>query len=191
MPLAEHDDSGGDNRHYDERFNSRAPRGARLTCLYASPSVMSFQFTCPSRSTTGVSRGVGELLGFNSRAPRGARRNCHGGLWSTSGFQFTCPSRSTTSRSCSRGRRPLRFNSRAPRGARRRWPREAHGLPVFQFTCPSRSTTLLVMILASRGRVSIHVPLAEHDQAAEAAKQARQVSIHVPLAEHDVMSKIR
>ena len=33
--------------------------------------------------------------------------------------------------------------------------------------------------------VSIHVPLAEHDQASGTMRQAPAVSIHVPLAEHD------
>ena len=34
-------------------------------------------------------------------------------------------------------------------------------------------------------RVSIHVPLAEHDMRAVSAVIAVSVSIHVPLAEHD------
>ena len=33
--------------------------------------------------------------------------------------------------------------------------------------------------------VSIHVPLAEHDQRSRSRKQQNKVSIHVPLAEHD------
>ena len=37
-------------------------------------------------------------------------------------------------------------------------------------------------------QVSIHVPLAEHDKDAAAAKDAADVSIHVPLAEHDGQS---
>ena len=35
-------------------------------------------------------------------------------------------------------------------------------------------------------RVSIHVPLAEHDRGAGASHRNNFVSIHVPLAEHDV-----
>ena len=36
-----------------------------------------------------------------------------------------------------------------------------------------------------RRRVSIHVPLAEHDDPAAAPAEDEDVSIHVPLAEHD------
>jgi len=78
----------------------------------------------------------------------------------------------------------------------------------FQFTCPSRSTTVYVNVMITRWLVSIHVPLAEHDQRdytsaaqrpcfnSRAPRGARLpgrlcaalsvlVSIHVPLAEHD------
>ena len=37
-------------------------------------------------------------------------------------------------------------------------------------------------------QVSIHVPLAEHDLETEKAAKAKAVSIHVPLAEHDFIS---
>ena len=79
---------------------------------------------------------------FNSRAPRGARpeQDCHRA--GDEEFQFTCPSRSTTrSFLCPDS---LSF--------------------LFQFTCPSRSTTTLTRSLCADGGVSIHVPLAEHDQ---------------------------
>jgi len=78
---------------------------------------------------------------FNSRAPRGAR---HPSLTTSAlllPFQFTCPSRSTT---------------------------YAWGVFItayaFQFTCPSRSTTKLTCRLPQWFKVSIHVPLAEHDR---------------------------
>ena len=41
-------------------------------------------------------------------------------------------------------------------------------------------------VLHSHIPVSIHVPLAEHDVAAEKKKIDTWVSIHVPLAEHDL-----
>ena len=77
---------------------------------------------------------------FNSRAPRGARRP-----------------------SWRRQRRSSRFNSRAPRGARLHGRVFAMGGKLFQFTCPSRSTTWQISLCLSPQKVSIHVPLAEHD----------------------------
>ena len=79
----------------------------------------------------------------------------------------------------------------------------------FQFTCPSRSTTNVISWIEAKFEVSIHVPLAEHDENASeqacaeygfnsrAPRGARLsskgnsvvfgfVSIHVPLAEHDL-----
>ena len=52
VPLAEHDGQSDGRAGRGVRFNSRAPRGARLPC---------------------VTRGLA-ALGFNSRAPRGARQ---------------------------------------------------------------------------------------------------------------------
>ena len=74
VPLAEHDLLPSPEWSGDDSFNSRAPRGARpmATALPATPTT--FQFTCPSRSTTGMSIFIVRL----------------------SKFQFTCPSRSTT-----------------------------------------------------------------------------------------------
>ena len=189
------------------RFNSRAPRGARRS-MPATPSfATSFQFTCPSRSTT---PGSGEC-------PLPTE------------FQFTCPSRSTTYYLTRLIREeevsihaPLaehdpdcglqapaepRFNSRAPRGARRDKPAHAEPLGEFQFTCPSRSTTALphrapgriefqftcpsrsttlpAEVLVMIDPVSIHVPLAEHDRGRGSLGNPLIVSIHVPLAEHD------
>ena len=62
-------------------------------------------------------------------------------------------------------------------------------IPEFQFTCPSRSTTPASCPRLTGSRVSIHVPLAEHDLCEMLAEQERQVSIHVPLAEHDTLSR--
>jgi len=75
VPLAEHDKAWRAGRSVSYRFNSRAPRGARPCALAILTLARSFQFTCPSRSTT---------LGMDNETQ---------GSW----FQFTCPSRSTTS----------------------------------------------------------------------------------------------
>ena len=119
VPLAEHDEETRRDHEGDRRFNSRAPRGARLF-----PRVV-----------------LHRVKGFNSRAPRGARPAQEHAARGALPFQFTCPSRSTTCSGARRTRRaavsihvplaehdsPLRltsqrpdgFNSRAPRGARR------------------------------------------------------------------------
>ena len=56
---------------------------------------------------------------------------------------------------------------------------------MFQFTCPSRSTTGRDLTTLENAIVSIHVPLAEHDELCPETADALKVSIHVPLAEHD------
>ena len=102
-----------------------------------------FQFTCPSRSTTGaIGSPPRPSASFNSRAPRGARPAFNPSGKVTAEFQFTCPSRSTTIVPGFRG----------------------DGFQ-FQFTCPSRSTTGLKRQSLQYHFVSIHVPLAEHDAA--------------------------
>ena len=83
-----------------------------------------------------------------------------------------------------------RFNSRAPRGARHAQSESQSRPAWFQFTCPSRSTTDTVHRYAHSPEVSIHVPLAEHDDKAHPHAHVLIVSIHVPLAEHDSISQI-
>jgi len=146
------------------RFNSRAPRGARLDQSNKLNQQIQFQFTCPSRSTTSfgavsmmtmsVSIHVPlaehdtyrDLLetdtsSFNSRAPRGARLPPF--------FRYNTPGRFNSR--APRGARPQKipyngmsstsFNSRAPRGARPQTASQSRWCNEFQFTCPSRSTT--------------------------------------------------
>ena len=43
----------------------------------------------------------------------------------------------------------------------------------------------------ARGLVSIHVPLAEHDGYAHEDRWISRVSIHVPLAEHDALESAK
>ena len=62
---------------------------------------------------------------------------------------------------------------------------------MFQFTCPSRSTTWQEVPLRTHGKVSIHVPLAEHDSRFGRLSGLKPVSIHVPLAEHDLEEALK
>ena len=54
VPLAEHDLREGEGTDLENSFNSRAPRGARRQPLSQKAMKLQFQFTCPSRSTTGA-----------------------------------------------------------------------------------------------------------------------------------------
>ena len=97
VPLAEHDLVTDADEIGAMSFNSRAPRGARRLFMEFVRFYVSFQFTCPSRSTT---------------------HSCRDAL-QKAWFQFTCPSRSTTFMILPKGGSFYSFNSRAPRGARR------------------------------------------------------------------------
>ena len=164
VPLAEHDLIGVDYLPAVNRFNSRAPRGARRT---------------------GRTHGSGSGS-FNSRAPRGARPRYGAGAAASRRFQFTCPSRSTTF-----WQMPARvsgevsihvplaehdvvlvlldlhlvmFQFTCPSRSTTSPVIGIYCITAFQFTCPSRSTTSLKQESRIGFRVSIHVPLAEHDQ---------------------------
>ena len=156
VPLAEHDRHPLQRPLLFDSFNSRAPRGARPTARLRSSSLLTFQFTCPSRSTTLDFTGLSHFFGVSIHVPLAE----HEGL--DDKFQFTCPSRSTTGTIS--------------------W-KPYHWL--FQFTCPSRSTTPSILMVMDFSTVSIHVPLAEHDPVRRIHSAFFLVSIHVPLAEHD------
>ena len=97
VPLAEHDLWHMAHREADARFNSRAPRGARPLSSYVLLLSASFQFTCPSRSTTDRVLKSLHSLRFQFTCPS---RSTTASIAYTAGslaFQFTCPSRSTTS----------------------------------------------------------------------------------------------
>ena len=162
VPLAEHDCCLRLPSLQSVSFNSRAPRGARRGAAGSSDRPAGFQFTCPSRSTTPPVRMFHVERRFNSRAPRGARPGSGKETAVDARFNSRAP----------RGARPvfclidlndLCFNSRAPRGARHLIDAALSGGGLFQFTCPSRSTTPLRAQCIDCNRVSIHVPLAEHD----------------------------
>ena len=122
---------------------------------------------------------------FNSRAPRGARQIPLWLIRITLLFQFTCPSRSTTTLSTSCVMQASRFQFTCPSRSTTAEYDIVLAASAFQFTCPSRSTTACGHAPTSPVRVSIHVPLAEHDEDASTTLNAFDVSIHVPLAEHD------
>ena len=164
LPFSEHDLTASCYSFTMSGFNSRAPRGARLTCesLSHRPHQVSIHVPLAEHDNRGRLRGLRDVR-FNSRAPRGARLPNEKFLLAPRMFQFTCPSRSTTRPRSTGWRTPSvsihvplaehdlpsgrpqdrlrRFNSRAPRGARRRDLPEHRGPSQFQFTCPSRSTT--------------------------------------------------
>ena len=163
VPLAEHDSNAGWLMFSQSSFNSRAPRGARPQGTRRDPLSLLFQFTCPSRSTTKARTAFTTPQRVSIHVPLAehdkpfyieAREDIK--------FQFTCPSRSTT---C-----PTRA-ALVPRGFQFTCPSRSTTVflsryrlsRTFQFTCPSRSTTSERVELNKQIRVSIHVPLAEHD----------------------------
>ena len=170
--------------------------------------MISFQFTCPSRSTTTDYLVTPDYPIVSIHVPLAEHDKSVTASWTTARtFQFTCPSRSTTgvdevlvSLCAVSIHVPLAehdqfygihivnfmsFNSRAPRGARRGRQGRVSAKRRFQFTCPSRSTTTVCPASLRTYSVSIHVPLAEHDPAPRCLDGSSSVSIHVPLAEHD------
>ena len=97
VPLAEHDVGGGKKMNSARAsFNSRAPRGARLS-MYA--------FMLFSKS-------------FNSRAPRGARQVRYGGSYFCARVSIHVPLAEHDLADGEEETREMSFNSRAPRGAR-------------------------------------------------------------------------
>ena len=141
-------------------FQFTCPSRSTTGRLYNVMRELLFQFTCPSRSTTTQL----SLWHFNSRAPRGARPLTLQASPTSSAFQFTCPSRSTTHHGGRIICQPW-FQFTCPSRSTTAAAASPLSLSAFQFTCPSRSTTKLHALPAPRQPVSIHVPLAEHDTA--------------------------
>ena len=164
VPLAEHDlrpQAGGAGT----KVSIHVPLAEHdAVYMMAGYLLLMFQFTCPSRSTTGLLKdttadppvsihvplaehdrqGSGfwrSSRSFNSRAPRGARPP-HVGHFSTSlKFQFTCPSRSTTVADRDVADDVVGFQFTCPSRSTTGGCRESRPVKGFQFTCPSRSTT--------------------------------------------------
>ena len=97
VPLAEHDRRSRLLAGRISCFNSRAPRGARRTRSPRFTSCSAFQFTCPSRSTTGNCRAKRRNTGFQFTCPSRSTTAVAAAWKAAFKFQFTCPSRSTTS----------------------------------------------------------------------------------------------
>ena len=103
-----------------ERFNPRAPCGARRRRSAASEKALPFQPTRPLRGAT-ASGWISFFTqhNFNPRAPCGARR-CHSRKTAKELYEFqpTRPLRGATSRTCAPSQCVRYFNPRAPCGAR-------------------------------------------------------------------------
>ena len=100
-----------------------------------------FQFTCPSRSTTGCSRLLYASLMVSIHVPLAEHD-----LTAAEIIEVVKVSIHVPLAEHDRWRRlpsaySWSFNSRAPRGARLAFPYHMQLMIGFQFTCPSRSTT--------------------------------------------------
>ena len=143
MPLAEHD-----------RVNRRVSVSAEVS-IHVPLAEHDQCFHC-------LSADAGR---FNSRAPRGARPLEKVLTGYDREFQFTCPSRSTTCVCYGRKIEKYCFNSRAPRGARRGLMSTRCTSQSFNSRAPRGARPPVSCIETLMTCVSIHVPLAEHDEA--------------------------
>ena len=210
VPLAGHDATRQPRRPTERHFNPRAPCGARQVEIDEYAAQFQFQSTCPLRGTTqdaqrrerdheisihvplaghdyGCDDGVVVALIISIHVPLAG----HDQFSTYSGFvylvfQSTCPLRGTTSHKRSTTDW-CTFQSTCPlRGTTSRCCVDCQQRG-FQSTCPLRGTT----VPARRGGcsrlcISIHVPLAGHDQLlVETLMPPITISIHVPLAGHD------
>ena len=120
VPLAEHDLTTPSSGIASSRFNSRAPRGARRRRLSSSGQAMTFQFTCPSRSTT-MSGSVSDLVKFVSiHVPLAEHDGSYESALPVVQVSIHVPLAEHDPCRRSPGSQSSSFNSRAPRGARRR-----------------------------------------------------------------------
>ena len=170
-----------------------------------------FQSTCPLRGTTtgtGTSAAQGAL--FQSTCPlRGTTRVCITSLMSLMMiFQSTCPLRGTTRKAQRRRAAHKRisihvplaghdataksfpdvhtdFNPRAPCGARQWSARWSEAAVYFNPRAPCGARQERQPDRRRAPGISIHVPLAGHDDIGFVRAPRRSISIHVPLAGHD------
>ena len=207
MPLAGHDARLRLRTGLRLHFNPRAPCGARRLTIGQLHLHPPFQSTCPLRGTTKMEDEINDKTRyFNPRAPCGARRQ----------YAHTSPRSKHFNPRAPCGARLLlsispsvikHFNPRAPCGARLVSVKFFVVPNIFQSTCPLRGTTLVVGHAIHAGIISIHVPLAGHDDVDFGAHVVRihfnprapcgarpqpssrpfsgRISIHVPLAGHD------
>ena len=146
-----------------ERFNPRAPCGARLPPRQA-PSSMPY---------------------FNPCAPCGARRRRFGVARAAAGFQPTRPLRGATPHvlqvsgvGCISTHAPLAGRDRI---ARTLFP----SVSVFQPTRPLRGATVLPLLHDRAVRISTHAPLAGRDPRRTRVLLSQFISTHAPLAGRD------
>ena len=187
MPLAGHDAGGLLSAPIVEgNFNPRTPCGARPYAATWLSSKGWISIHVPLRGTTHIAHlAVGlapisihmPLAGhdivrrivkfpqrnFNPHAPCGARPDLTAGTSTLASFQSTCPLRGTTGTQEDPIPYVYDFNPRAPCGARPMRLSASTSPASFQSTCPLRGTTIWPSILASTNGISIHVPLAGHD----------------------------
>ena len=197
-----------------------------------SVAVVEFQSTCPLRGTTIFIDTPKNKCLISIHVPLAGHDimayNIAHGFYE---FQSTCPLRGTTGGYFQNSSRPFHFNPRAPCGARRNSSAQYNLIPdfnprapcgarplesgvkllkiQFQSTCPLRGTTITDETMLRCISISIHVPLAGHDDlqfiqttstsnfnprapcGARQESPARDsllffISIHVPLAGHDL-----
>ena len=129
-------------------FNSRAPRGARHILLTIRSPAITFQFTCPSRSTTAISDLINSRSLVSIHVPLAEHDRSQGFEQTTPDVSIHVPLAEHDLVQQHRGHIIRRFNSRAPRGARPGGTRYCDVPLKFQFTCPSRSTTKNAVIVA-------------------------------------------
>ena len=145
-----------------------------------------FQFTCPSRSTTGNVNLHSTSLQVSIHVPLAEHDAFLTMLYNSVEVSIHVPLAEHDVKGKETEYLLSSFNSRAPRGARLEHCGENRIPDEFQFTCPSRSTTSDDHSKTTASHVSIHVPLAEHDRFRHNSSSSQEVSIHVPLAEHDL-----
>jgi len=134
-----------------------------MSCCTNCRISSSFQFTCPSRSTTWSSVPPEEFLRVSIHVPLAEHDSYSGSMSRCLRGSIHVPLAEHDQFTGAGKQNYLGFNSRAPRGARLYFLPHQDNTDKFQFTCPSRSTTSLIAVTNTGTIVSIHVPLAEHD----------------------------
>jgi len=146
-----------------DRFNPRAPRGARRRADAPDDGKPQFQSTRPARGATAIAADTLAALDVSIHAPRAGR------------------DRSTIRMS----KTAKRFNPRAPRGARHGIVCAFAFLRLVSIHAPRAGRDLVSHTLGLVQQVSIHAPRAGRDSAVSYLEANRPVSIHAPRAGRD------
>ncbi len=194
-------------RNRDDRFNPRAPRGARPMAEREAKRADAFQSTRPARGATKVNvLGVLQSMFQSTRPARGATQRPVG-LAVEFKVSIHAPRAGRDPRVDGTADEQTSFNPRAPRGARHYHVTMFNDNAGFQSTRPARGATVRHDGVLQCGVVSIHAPRAGRDlvsvrsasrppfQSTRPARGAtsnivepvvgRQVSIHAPRAGRD------